>query len=292
MASRPLIVIVGETASGKSALGLELAKKFEGEIISADSWNVYPGFDIGTAKPTQRDRQLVKHHLLDIADPIQGFSAAVYKRLANEAIDDILNRNKIPFLVGGTGLYVDAVIYNYGFLPKGQDARRKELNDKTLEELIKIAQEKDISLEEIDIRNKRRVIRAIESEGQKPVSKPMRPQTLIIGMKVTKDQLSNRISQRVDRMITAGLEDEVRILSSKLGWETEPMKGIGYQQWKEYFEGTQSLEQTRERIVKASSGLAKRQRTWFKRNQNIQWCEQPEQANKLVEHFLSNNLLQ
>lgn len=292
MATKPLIVIVGETASGKSALAMQIAEKFNGEIISADSWNVYPGFDIGTAKPSQGERNTVKHHLIDVADPKVGFSAAVYKDMANKAIGNVLNRGKVPILVGGTGLYVDAVIFDYGFLPKGLSDERETLNNTGLKDLLIMAEKRGIKLDGIDVRNKRRVIRAIETNGQKPTAEPLRANTLIIGVEVERDELEQRITKRVDKMLKSGLENEVRRLASLYLWDVEPMKGIGYQQWKDFFEGEQSLDQTRHRIIRASMGLAKRQRTWFKRNKNIQWCRQPERAEKLVEHFLYNNLLQ
>lgn len=288
----PLLVIVGETASGKSALAMEIAQKYNGEIISADSWTVYPGFDIGTAKPSKAEKASVPHHLIDIADPTTGFSAAVYKDMAQRAISDIISRGKLPILVGGTGLYVDAVLFDYQFLEKGEPGVREILNNLVLDELLEKAGHLGIDLSGIDTRNKRRVIRAIETNGQKPKHKALRANSLVLGMQINKENLENRITQRVDRMLEAGLEDEVKYLANEYGWDVEPMKGIGYQQWQDYFSGTQSLELTRDRIVRASLGLAKRQRTWFKRNQNIQWCESIEQANKLVEHFLSGNLLQ
>lgn len=285
MATGPLVVVVGETASGKSALAMELAKKFNGELISADSWTVYPGFDIGTAKPSLKDQSEVKHHLLDVADPSTGFSAAVYKEVALDAIKDIESRGKLPIMVGGTGLYIDSVIYDYGFLPKSSEALRQKLNNMTLDALIELAETNSINLDGIDLRNKRRVIRAIENNGQKPSKAELRDYTLIIGMARDIEHLQDRITKRVDAMLAAGLKDEVAGLYKQYGWEAEPMKGIGYREWRDYFEGTQSLEATREKIIRASLGLAKRQRTWFKRNQKIQWCKDTEQAIKAVEHF-------
>lgn len=292
MATRPLVVIVGETASGKSALAMEIAQKFNGELISADSWTVYPGFDIGTAKPSPKDQLEVKHHLIDISDPKVGFSAAIYKDKAQAAILDIGSRGKLPIMVGGTGLYIDSVIYDYGFLPKNSQDIRDELNKMTLTQLHGLAESSMIELEGVDLRNKRRVIRAIENDGQRPSKSELRENTLIIGVMRDVEFLKARITKRVDAMLESGLESEVSRLSKRYGWDAEPMKGIGYREWRQYFGGTQSLEQTRERIVRASLGLAKRQRTWFKKNQNIQWCERSEQAVKLVEHFLSNNLIQ
>jgi tRNA dimethylallyltransferase len=164
----PLIVIVGETASGKSALAMELAQRFDGEIICADSWTVYKGFDIGTAKPSKADQKLVPHHLLDVADPEVGFSAAVFQRMAKEAIEAIASRGKIPLLVGGTGLYVDSILYDYSFLPPSDPKLREELNASSLEQVIARAEEMELDVTGIDLRNKRRVIRLIENEGVRP----------------------------------------------------------------------------------------------------------------------------
>jgi tRNA dimethylallyltransferase len=285
MATGPLIVIVGETASGKSALAMQIAKKFNGELISADSWTVYPGFNIGTAKPTPKEQTEIKHHLIDVANPHVGFSAAIYKDMAKSAIAEVAAHGKLPILVGGTGLYVDSVIYDYGFLPKSSENLRAELNNKSLNELLEQANENNINLDDVDTRNKRRVIRAIETNGQKPLKADLRENTLVIGVKRDAEHLLDRITKRVDAMLAAGLENEVSELYGLYGWESEPMKGIGYREWREYFEGTQDLETTRQKIIRASLGLAKRQRTWFKRNQNIQWCEDAEQALRQVEHF-------
>src|SRR3989344_4657037 len=169
-----LLVIVGETASGKSKLALELARKFNGEIISADSWTVYRGFDIGTAKPSETERAQSPHHLIDIVYPNDGFNAAEFKRLATEAIQDISTRGKLPILVGGTVLYLDSILYNYGFLPAVGKAERAARNAQTLEELLTEARAADIDLTNIDERNKRRVIRALETQGQRPTASKMR----------------------------------------------------------------------------------------------------------------------
>lgn len=292
MAARALIAIVGETASGKSELALRIAQKYDGELICADSWTVYKGFDIGTAKPKTADKELVPHHLLDVADPRKGFSAALFKQLANEATTDISARGKLPILVGGTGLYIDSVIFDYGFLPKGDKTRRDLLNKLSLQELLQQASELNISLEGIDVRNKRRVIRAIETNGQRPASQALRANTLVLGKNIERHNLQSKIEQRVDTMLAEGLEQEVKDLAKTYGWDVEPMKGIGYREWQDYFSGTQTLDVTRERIVRASLGLAKRQRTWFKRNQKIQWCNSTEQAEMLVHDFLNTILLQ
>lgn len=268
---KPLIVVVGETASGKSALALEIARKSNGEIIGADSWTVYREFDIGTAKPSAADMAEIPHHLFDIVDAPDGFNAALYKQLAQEAIDNIHARGKVPVMVGGTGLYIDSVIYDFGFMPAGPAEDRERRNAMTLDDLLAEAESEGISLAGIDIRNKRRVIRALETGGKIPESKDLRDNTLIFGIKVPQETLRHRVILRVDTMLDSGLEAEVSSLVEKYGWDVEPMKGIGYREWQDYFLGTQTLSQTREKIISSTMKLAKRQRTWFKRNNSIQW---------------------
>jgi tRNA dimethylallyltransferase len=220
---------------------------------------------------------------LDVADARGGFNAVVFQQLALAAIGGIIRRGKLPILVGGTGLYIDSVIYHYEFLEKPPEGMREELNNLSLDELLERAEKQGILTRDIDTRNKRRVIRLIESEGKLPTRKPLRENTLILGMSVPREELRQRIERRVDAMLLAGLEDEAKRLADEYGWEAEPMKGIGYWQWKAYFAGTQSLAETREKIIKASMDLAKRQRTWFKRNESIQWLVTEDKIGEAVD---------
>jgi tRNA dimethylallyltransferase len=279
----PLLVIVGETASGKTALAIELAERFNGEIICADSWTVRKGVDIGTAKPTPEERRKVPHHLLDVVRPDEDFTAAVFKRLANEAIADIAGRGKLPIMVGGTGLYVDGVIYDFNFLPAGDRTEREELNRLSIAKLLERIEYSKFDLGDIDTRNKRRLIRLIETKGMRPTRQPLRKNTFIIGLKTDRAVIEQRIIARLDDMLAAGLEDEVKALADKYGWEAEALKGIGYAQWRGYFEGTQSLPETRSKIIKATFEYAKRQRTWFKRNKSIHWFHAPVNARDIVD---------
>jgi tRNA dimethylallyltransferase len=267
----PLIVIVGETASGKSALAMQLTQKFKGEIIAADSWTVYTGFDVGTAKPTAEDIAAVPHHLLDIADPHAGFSAPEFKKRALVAIDDITSRDKLSFLVGGTGLYIDSVLFDYKFLPSPDPKLRAELSSLPIEDIRQKVAEGGFDMEGVDDRNKRRLIRLLETNGARPQKSALRHNTLILGVYTEREHLRERVEARVDAMLAGGLEQEVKRLGEKYGWNVEPMKGIGYHEWLEYFSGVQPLEPTRERIIAATMNLAKRQRTWFKRNNSIHW---------------------
>lgn len=287
MATGPLIVIVGETASGKSTLAVETAKQFNGEIICADSWTVYKGFDIGTAKPTKAQQRQITHHLLDIANPKEGFNAPQFKRLASSAITDITKRDKLPILAGGSALYIDSVLFDYGFLPAGPAGRREELNKLSLPELMKQINERNLDTEGIDMRNKRRLIRLLETAGQRPGKKALRPNTLIIGLAIPKNELEKRIKWRVEKMLAAGLEHEVKQLTRSYGWEVEPMKGIGYREFKDYFSGNTSLEETKEKIIRSTFQLAKKQRTWFKRNKSIHWMHDKAAAVELLTTFLN-----
>lgn len=283
----PLVVVVGETASGKSALAMNIAQQFNGEIIGADSWTVYKGFTIGTAKPLASEMVQVRHHLFDVVEAPDGFNAAFFKRLANQAIADIHSRGKLPILVGGTGLYIDSVIFDFDFLPPGAPGERERLSVMPIDDLLAEADAEGIPLEGIDIRNKRRIIRALETGGMQPKSSELRANTLVIGISVPRDELRERVTKRVDSMLSAGLEQEVRQLAAEYGWDVEPMKGIGYREWREYIAGTQTMEQVRYRIISSTIKLAKRQRTWFKRNNHIQWLDDPRESVELLTTFLN-----
>jgi len=271
----PLLVIVGPTASGKSALALRLAQQFNGEIICADSWTVRRELNIGTAKPTAAERALVPHHLIDIVGPDEDFTAAVFKRLAQATIADISARGKLPILVG--------VLYDFGFLPAGDRADRQQLNVLSNEALLQKIAEAGIGLGDVDIHNKRRLIRLLETAGARPTKHDLRPETLIIGLEVDRESLRERVAARVDSMLAAGLEREVKALVQRYGWDCEGLKGVGYAQWRGYFEGTQSLDETREKIIKATLDLAKRQNTWFKRNKSIHHLPTPVNWAKVVD---------
>ncbi len=279
----PLLVIVGETASGKTALAIKIAQAFNGEIICADSWTVRRKVDIGTAKPTLSQQAQVPHHLLNIVEPCEDFTAALFKNLATEAISDISSRGKLPIMVGGSGLYVDGVLYDYGFLPGGSRLQREKLNKLSLLELVGMIDKRGINRNNIDLRNKRRLIRLIESDGARPTKKSLRQNTLILGLQVERAVLKQRIMQRLDSMLEAGLEDEVRHLVEVYGWNCEALKGVSYAQWKSYFEGHENRDQTCQRIIKDTLALAKRQRTWFRRNKSIHWLVTPVKWHTVVD---------
>jgi tRNA dimethylallyltransferase len=279
----PLLVIVGETASGKSALGLKLAKHFNGEIICGDAWTLRREADIGTAKPTREERSEIAHHLLDVIGPQESFSAASWQKLAREAMEDITGRGKLPILVGGSGLYIDSLLYNYSFRATKDMSSRELLNGLTREQLLERLNLLDIDTSDVDTHNKRRLIRLVETKGQKSTSQQLRDNTLAIGLRVDRQVLRKRITSRLDNMLSAGLEQEVSSLVKRYGWQCEALKGISYAEWHDYFLGQETLENVRSKIIKANLDLAKRQRTWFKRNKSIHWLDTPVNWQEIVE---------
>ncbi len=284
MAAEKLVIIVGPTASGKSGIALQLAQEHGGEIICADSRTIYKGMDIGTAKPTAVEQALVPHHLLDIVTPDQTFTAAQFQQRANQAITDIHERGKLPIMVGGTGLYVDSVIYNYSFRSTNP-ALRQQLEKLTVAELQERILALGLELPE-NKQNPRHLIRILETNGQVAQNQTLRPATLLLGVDCPTDVLKARIAARVEAMVAQGLEAEVEALAAQYGWEAEAMKGIGYREWQAYFEGPRNSEdliKTKELIIKNTWQYARRQRTWFKRNKNIHWDSPVEQPSATIE---------
>jgi tRNA dimethylallyltransferase len=268
----PLIVIVGPTASGKSALAIELAEQFGGEIICADSRTVYKGMDIGTAKPSAEDRARVLHWGLDLVEPGERFSAADFKEYANEKIAEIRARGNIPFLVGGTGLYVDGVVFDFGFQPANQELRAK-LEVLSLKELYEYCEENNVVLPE-NTKNKRYVIREIERKNAdlERLQEPQR-NTIIVGITTNRDVLRERISGRSEQLFADGVVDEAKRLGKKYGWGSEAMTGNIYRLVYEFVQGNITEAELKQKFETADWRLAKRQLTWLKRNPYIKWLE-------------------
>lgn len=287
-----LLIILGPTASGKSDLAIKIAKLFNGEIISADSRQIYKEMNIGTAKPS---KDKIQYHLLDIMEPDKRFSAAQYKELACKAIEDIQNRNKLPILCGGTGLYISSIIENWQF-PKvpPQKKLRKELEKESAEQLFKIYQKLDAKgAKSIDEKNKRRLIRAIEvcKTNNKPFWRQRKSikssfDTLLIGIKLPKKELKERIAKRIKKMIKMGLETEVKTLLKKYGW-IPFLQTIGYQEWKEYFDNKINKKEVKNLIELHTIQYSKRQMTWFKKMKNVIWIDNQKEANALVQTWIN-----
>ncbi len=284
----PLIVIVGPTAVGKTGIAVRLAGAFEGQIVSADSRQVYRGMDIGTAKPTPEEQRAAPHHLIDILNPDEQLSLAEFQARAYQAIDEILSRNRLPLLVGGTGQYVQAVVEGWG-VPRvpPQPALRAELagmadvyGPSALHTWLALVDPEAASA--IDYRNVRRVIRALEVflVSGKPISAlqakhPPPYHTLKVGLTRPRVSLYARIDARVDQMIAEGLEDEVRrLLSSGYGWDLASMSGLGYIQFAPYFRGEISLEETVKAIKRETRRFVRQQYTWFRLDDaSITWFD-------------------
>jgi tRNA dimethylallyltransferase len=281
-----IVVIVGETASGKSALAEKVAKKFNGEIVSADSRTLYIGMDIGTDKPSHKARSMVKHHLIDIRNPDKTMTVSEYKLLADKAIERILKSGKLPILVGGSGLYVDSVIYNFEFNNQPQPELRKKLERLTLDELNLELELRNIDPPE-NIKNRRHIIRKIETEGRQVRNNIIRDNTLIIGLRVDTEELTERIKDRVKAMLVNGLESEVDALVSMYGKTGALTQTIGYKEFLTNDPNERDLINITGEIISNTKKYSKRQKTWFKRNKNIQWVDKQIEAVDLVTTFLN-----
>lgn len=269
--NKPLFVITGPTASGKTNLAIELAEQFGGEIICADSRTVYRGMDIGTAKPTSQDRLRVPHWGLDLVEPGDYFSVADFKTYAEKKIQEIRSRNKIPFLVGGTGLYIDAVLFDYQFGKQVNIAERKTLNAMTLEQLHDYCKKHNILLPE-NKQNKRYVVRMIERNGAiYPRRDHPIDDVIIIGITTDKDALRTRIECRVEQLFEDNVVNEAKELGEKYGWDNEALKGNVYPLIHSYLLGQTTLSAIKIKLAIIDWRLAKRQLTWLRRNYFIKW---------------------
>ena len=303
-----LVVILGPTACGKTNWSLQLAKKYKGEIISADSRQIYKKMDIGTAKEPGEWRRSglskvyyiedIPHHLVDFLNPGKIFSVAEFRDQAIKHIKSIHKSGKLPLITGGTGLYISSVVENM-HIPRvtPNNKLRKSLAEKSNDELIQLLFQMDPEIiETIDHNNKRRIIRALEVcifTGE-PFSKQRSKgdplfDTLQIGIDVPRDVLYDRINKRIDEMMKLGLLKEVEdLVRQKYGWVLPSMNGIGYRQFKDYFEKKITLDETIERLKRDTRRYARRQASWFRRDKKIKWRSEYEDAEKLVDEFLIN----
>lgn len=275
----PLIVIVGPTASGKTSLAIQLAKKYRGEIICADSRTVYRGMNIGTAKPSLEEQQEVSHWGLDLVDPGDFFSASQFKGYARQKIKEIRSRGNIPFLVGGTGLYIDSVIFDFQFGGKSSKERRDSLQEMTVSKLQQYCANHDVVLPE-NSKNKRYLVRAIERVDEKPsgLDAPLN-NTIVVGITTDKQLLKQRIADRTKKMFKDGVVKETIGLANNVGWCNEAMTGNVYPIIKKLIEKEIDEDQAIREFIVSDVNLVKRQLTWFRRNPFIEWgdvhsCEQ------------------
>lgn len=290
--SSKLIVILGPTASGKTDLSIKLAKRFNGEIVSADSRQVYKGMDIGSGKITKKEMKGIPHYLLDVASPKRKFTVSQYRKLALKAIKDIQKRNKLPFLVGGTAFYIQAVVDGITIPEIKPDWKlRKQLEKKTNKELFSLLKKLDPSrAKTIEKHNPRRLIRALEIviKTKKPVPKtkynPIKSKVLIIGIK--KDNLKDLIRKRLLKRLKTGMIAEVKRLRKDLSWKRLEELGLEYRFIAQYLQKKITYNEMIDKIQKESEKLAKKQMTWFKKDRRINWIENYKEAKKLLEEFL------
>lgn len=285
------VAVVGPTATGKTAAGIALCRALEGEVVSIDSMQIYRGMDIGTAKPDRTERAGVPHHLLDVADPGEAFSAARYRELADAATRDILARGKLPIYVGGTGLYLNALTYDMDFAgAQGDSAFRAPL-----EALARTPEGREAlhgrlravdpgSAERLHPNDSRRVIRALEIYER--TGRPMTEHAgdfakrrrlvapVVMGLRLPRERLNERIDQRVSRMMEAGLYAEVqRLHAAGVPRDSQAMQAIGYKELYDALEGQRTLEEAVALIAQCSRQYAKRQQTWFQRDDRVHWFD-------------------
>jgi tRNA dimethylallyltransferase len=283
-----LLVIVGPTASGKSGLALKAAEEFNGEIIAADSRTIYKGMDIGTAKPSKEEQEKVRHWGLDLIEPGEVFSAFEFKKYAGQKISEIQKRGKLPILVGGTGLYVDSILFDFGFVDKADEQLRTELEKLTIIQLQKQLVERGFKLP-MNSQNRRHLIRTIEREGKTGVSRSLNNNIVIIGLMPPIDYLKERINERAESYFSAGLLEETKGLLNKYTAESlNKTHGIAYIASIKLLKNEISKVEAIELIRKQEWQYARRQRTWFRRNKFIRWFDSSDLACKEIVRILNN----
>ena len=302
-----IIVITGPTASGKTWLAVELARRYNGEVVSADSMQIYRRMDIGTAKPTRSEMRGVPHHMLDVADPEEDFSVARYVQLAVPCIKDILSRGRLPILAGGTGLYIDSLLSGRTFAAfSPENPLRRELEEQFAQEggeamLAELARVDPDSARKLHPNDAKRIIRALEvyrstgrtiaQHNRETQALPNRYDPLYIGLAFRdREDMKRRIDQRVDQMMEDGLLDEVRALKERgCTRDMVSMQGLGYQELLAYLEGEYPLEEAVRLIKRDTRHFAKRQLTWFRRERDVRWLKLEDfdsDPDKVLKHIL------
>lgn len=292
-----VIVIVGPTASGKTTCAIELAKQINGEIVSADSMQIYEEMNIGTAKVTNEEMSGIKHYMINVAKPDEVFNVVMYKEMAEKAIEEILKKGKVPIVVGGTGLYINTLVNGIEFSQTAEDENcRQELEkraetegpEKLYEELKSIDPE---AAEIIDKNNVRRVIRALEiykvtgktkTELDRESIKETKFNFLLYGIQTDRQELYERINKRIDIMLEQGLIKEVKELSNKYVLSKTALQGLGYKEVLEFINGNCTYSEMVEKLKMETRRYAKRQITWFKRDKRIEWINREDIVSKIV----------
>lgn len=300
-----VIVICGPTASGKTGLSIELAKKIDGEVVSCDSMQIYKDMTIGTAKPTEKEMQGIKHYLIDCVSPDTRYSVADYKRDAIKAIEEIASKGKVPIVVGGTGLYLESLVRGIDYSGiEVDEAYREELNkleqEKGLSELYEMAKKIDeTAASKISPNDKKRICRILEiyhstgktkTELEKESRKNgVQYDYVLFGINMDREKLYERINKRVDIMLEQGLIEEVRNLINKYSEFPTALQGLGYKEVVEYFDGVTTKEEMIEKIKQETRRYAKRQITWFKRYDELTWLNGLDDPQKNIDIILEKS---
>ena len=284
---KKVLVIVGPTSVGKTSFGVRCAKAFNGEIISGDSIQVYKGLDIGSAKIKEEEKEGIKHYLIDIKEAYDNYSVKEFQEKGRELIDDITIRGKLPIVVGGTGLYIKALLYDYEFFD--EDEKDEQYDDLTNEEIYRLLKDEDPkALENIHINNRKRLVRALNiirkhGKGISSIKEEQKHKPIydikIIGLTKDRTLLKEDIDRRVDQMMENGLCEEIeRLLNKGLTFDFQSMQGIGYKEFKDYYDGKKTLEEVAEQIKINTRHFAKRQYTWFNNQMDMEWYENKDEA--------------
>jgi tRNA dimethylallyltransferase len=301
VAAPPVVAIVGPTASGKSALALGIARENRGEIVSCDSLQVYRGLDVGSAKATADERAMVPHHLLDVVEPGQDFSAADYARLARSALDDIAARGRLPIVAGGTGLYLRALRRGLFAGPARDAGLRRRLEaiaqrggDARLHRLL--ARVDPEAAARIEVRDRVRVIRALEvyrasgrtltAHHREDAPAPDDRRWLVVGLDPPREVLRAAVEERTRAMLARGLVAEVGALVARYGADLRPLRAIGYRQAMAVVRGAQTVDQAQRDIVKETMRYAKRQMTWFRHQEDVRWFREAADARVAILEWL------
>jgi len=292
------VVILGPTATGKSKLAIELAKILKGEIISADSMQVYRGMDIGTAKPSPAERQRAPHHLIDIRDPDEEWTVSDFVIEAQNSKLKIQNQGKLPIIVGGTGLYLWALLEGFSFpiTPADKELRARLEKEPPATLYAQLSMIDPVAAKKIHPNDKKRIIRALEvyELTGKPISELQEPRRLVagsyqlIGLTLPREELYSRINQRVESMIEKGLIEEVKGLREK-GYGKNPpsMQALGYKEVIDYLEGKWTKEEMIDELKKRTRNFARRQMTWFRRFQNVKWFDVPVDSQAILDYIVN-----
>lgn len=297
-----VIVICGPTASGKTALSIELAKQINGEIVSADSMQIYQDMDIGSAKPTKEEMQGIKHYLLDFVSPRDRYSVADYKKEATSAMEEIIKKGKTPIIVGGTGLYIDSLIYNIDYPEIEFDEEyRKHLEKRVEQEGLQALYEEAMKIDEeamkrISPKDQKRILRVLEVYHQTGKTKTEQEiesrkkevpyDYYVFALTMDRKILYDRINQRVDIMVQQGLIEEVQNIIKKYKEYPTAMQALGYKEVKEYLEGKTAKEEAIEKVKQETRRYAKRQLTWFRKNKQTIWLDAMNQKQENIKRIL------